>query len=176
MFTYLQVLQELHNRYYNNSVNKLLFPLRYREHYDLPLGYWAQNPIGSAYTWLHPLRNSQYYAHNEPNTSCQGPIQNIPVPMLCGVFPEICFTVDYSNSFHLDPNDRAFLSHSVITTPNKFVTHNLNRHGAFMIGRNGFHYDEANLYIIFSAAHVSHCTTIPSRSIEMPKTLRGEKL
>jgi hypothetical protein len=95
--------------------------------------------------------------------------------MLCGVFPEICFTVDYSNSFHLDPNDRAFLSHSFITTPNKFVTQNLNTHGAFMIGRNGFHYDVANLCIIFSAAHVSHCTTIPSRSIEMPSILRGEK-
>ena len=44
-----------------------------------------------------------------------------------------------------------------------------------MIVRNVFHYNEDNFYMIFSEAHVSHCTTIPSRSIEMPSILRGEK-
>ena len=96
--------------------------------------------------------------------------------MLCDVFPEVCFTVDYSNSFHIDPNDRDFLSHSVITTPNKFVPHNKHTHGAFLIGRNAIMYSEANLYMIFSAAHVSHCTTIPSCSTEIPTILRGEKV
>ena len=176
LFKYFQALQKLHKRYYNNTVNKLLFQFRYREHYDLPLVDWSQNPIVSAYTRIRPLRESQYYAHNEPNSSSNGPILNIPVPMLCNVFPEVCFTVDYSNSFHIDPNDRDFLSHSVITTPNTFFTHNKHTQGAFLIGRIEFMYSEANLYMIFSTAHVSHCTTIPSRITEIPMILRGEKV
>ena len=57
-----QALKKLHYRYYNNTLNKLIFPFRYRENYDLPLGDWYQNSIGSAYTIINPLRESQYYA------------------------------------------------------------------------------------------------------------------
>ena len=68
-----------------------------------------------------------------------------------------------------------FLSHSVITTPNEFIPHAKHKHGAFVIGTNSFHYSEANLRIIFSAANVSHCTTIPSPNTDIPKILMGEK-
>ena len=45
----------------------------------------------------------------------------------------------------------------------------------FVIGKNVFHYSEANLSIIFSAANVSHCTTIPSPNTDIPKIIMGEK-
>ena len=58
-FNYFQELKQLKDKYYYNTVNKFLFPFRYREHYDLPLGDWAQNPIGSVYTRLYPIKESQ---------------------------------------------------------------------------------------------------------------------
>ena len=85
-FNYFQELKQLKDKYYNSTVNKLLFPFCYRKHYDFPLGDWTQNAIGSAYTRLNPIKESQYYAHNEPKDSCVGPILNIPVPMMCDVF------------------------------------------------------------------------------------------
>ena len=95
------------------------------------MGDWAQNDIGSVYTRLNPIKESHYYAHKEPKDSCVGPILNIPVPMMCDVFPKACVTMNNSNTFHTDKNDRQFVSHSVITTSNTFIQHDKHKHGDF---------------------------------------------
>ena len=99
----------------------MLFPFRFREHYDFPLGDWAQNAIGSAYTQLNPIKESHYYAHKEPINYFVGPIPNIPVPMMCDVFPKVCVTMNYSNTFYKDKNDHQLVSHSVIKAHNSFT-------------------------------------------------------
>ena len=94
--------------------------------------------------------------------------------MICEVFQKSCVTFNYSNTFHTGKNDCQFVSHSVITTPNAFIQREKHKHGDFLIGTNDFHYSEANFSIIFSAANMSHYTTIPSRNTETPKILMGE--
>ena len=165
-------------------------PMRYRHNVPLPFGNWATNPIGRAYIRLHPRLEFQYYHATRHVYSGVPMTTDAPVHMVNGVFPKGILTINFSNGYHLDPNDRNALTHCTVTTPNATIKEIMKKKGfdeedeqvlekmvggVFALGHNVFDYSEANFNFIFSGAAISHTTGIPYNVPDMPKVVTGNK-
>ena len=151
-------------------------PMRYRGFIYLPMGDWSQNPIGLPYRWLHPVSEFQYYDQKITTGSCLGPILNIPVKMLCDLFPKGVFTVKLYNSYHQDKNNRNSFTRGIITRPISFLPTEEHIDKAFAIGSNVFSFKEANLSMIFSGVDTLHCTTMSVGVPDMHEILKEKTM
>ena len=123
-----------------------MFPMRCREYFHLPLGYWEQNVIGKAYVRLYPKSEFQYYCQHTPMHSWSGPVIKIPLQMMNYVFPKVILTINSHNVYQLDPNDRNALTQCTVTTPNAYLSDEEQVGGTFSLGYNVFDHSCANFY------------------------------
>ena len=95
--------------------------------------------------------------------------------MVNGVFPKGILTINFHNGYHIDPNDRNYLTYCIVTTPNAYLPEEEQVGGIFVLGSNVFDYSCANFYFVFSGARVSHYTGVPYNVPNIPEALKGNK-